>query len=154
MIDPRNHIGGDAYDCHDEAGVLIHQYGPHYFRTNSPRIVEYLSRLPEWHPVDYTIKSRSGDRYWSFPINLNTFEEWRPSTSEEMEVWLEETRGTYSEPKNSEEAVLAQVGESFYRRFFEGYTLKQWKRHPRDGKIPRKRALAPPPSRTGRKRVF
>ena len=48
----------------------------------------------------------------------------------------------YLEPKNFEEAVLAQVGEEFHRRFFEGYTLKQWKRHPRDfdasvcGRIP------------------
>lgn len=144
VIDHRQHIAGNAHDCYDDAGVLIHRYGPHYFRTNSPRIVEYLSRFTEWHHVDYVIKSHSESRYWSFPINLNTFEEWlgRPSTSEEMEAWLEETRGTYPEPKNSEEAVLAQVGEEFYRRFFEGYTLKQWKRHPRDldasvcGRIP------------------
>ena len=38
VIDQRNHIGGNAHDSHDTAGVLIHRYGPHYFRTNSPRI--------------------------------------------------------------------------------------------------------------------
>lgn len=144
LVDQRDHIGGNAHDCHDEAGVLIHRYGPHYFRTNSARIVEYLSCFTEWHPVDYTIKSFTGDRYWSFPINLNTFEEWlgRPSSPEEMETWLEKNRASHPDPKNSEEAVLGQVGEEFYRRFFEGYTLKQWKRHPRDldasvcGRIP------------------
>jgi UDP-galactopyranose mutase len=47
-----------------------------------------------------------------------------------------------AEPKNSEDVIVSQVGWDFYRRFFEGYTLKQWKRHPRDldasvcGRIP------------------
>jgi UDP-galactopyranose mutase len=144
VVDKRDHIGGNAHDFHDDAGVLIHRYGPHYFRTNSPRIVEYLSSFTEWHAVDYTIKSFTDGRYWSFPINLNTFEEWlgRPSSTEEMEAWLAQTRADQPNPRNSEEAVLSQVGEDFYRRFFEGYTLKQWKRHPRDldasvcGRIP------------------
>ena len=144
VVDKRNHLGGNAYDRLDDAGVLIHKYGPHYFRTNSPRIVEYLSRFTEWHAVGYTIKSFTGERYWSFPINLNTFEEWlgRSSTTEEMEAWLADNRASHPNPQNSEEAVLGQVGEEFYRRFFEGYTLKQWKRHPRDldasvcGRIP------------------
>ena len=144
VVDKRDHFGGNAYDCHDEAGVLIHPYGPHYFRTNSSRIVEYLSRFTEWHPVEYQIKSFSGGRYWSFPINLNTFEEFlgRPSTTEEFEAWLEEHREKIDRPANSEEVILSQVGREFYERFFKGYTLKQWQRHPRDldasvcGRIP------------------
>ncbi len=31
LIDRRPHFGGNAYDVHDQAGVLIHQYGPHIF---------------------------------------------------------------------------------------------------------------------------
>lgn len=39
VLERRNHVGGNAYDCFDEAGVLIHQYGPHIFHTNStPRV--------------------------------------------------------------------------------------------------------------------
>lgn len=144
VVDRREHLGGNAYDSPDKAGVLTHRYGPHYFRTNSQRIVEYLSRFSDWHPVEYTIKSFTGGRYWSFPINLNTFEELigRPSTTEEFEAWLEEKRQPIDEPKNSEEVILAQVGRELYERFFEGYTIKQWKRHPRDldasvcGRIP------------------
>ena len=29
VLERRGHIGGNAYDCPDEAGVLIHQYGRH-----------------------------------------------------------------------------------------------------------------------------
>ncbi|MFD0892813.1 UDP-galactopyranose mutase [Luteolibacter ambystomatis] len=144
IVDKRDHFGGNAYDRKDEAGVLIHPYGPHYFRTNSPRIVGYLSRFTDWHPVDYTIKSHAAGRYWSFPINLNTFEEWigRPATTAEFETWLEEHREKIDKPANSEEVIISQVGRDLYELFFEGYTLKQWQRHPRDldpsvcGRIP------------------
>ncbi len=37
VLERRNHVGGNAYDCLDEAGVLIHQYGPHIFHTNNKR---------------------------------------------------------------------------------------------------------------------
>ena len=134
VVDRRGHVGGNAYDETDAAGVLVHRYGPHYFRTNSPRIVEYLSRFTEWREVAYSIKSFARGRYWSFPINLNTFEEvlGRPSSSEEFAGWLESVRVPIAAPRNSEEAVISQVGRELYELFFEGYTLKQWQRHPRD----------------------
>lgn len=144
IVDRRNHLGGNAYDRVDSAGVLIHSYGPHYFRSNSQRIIDYLSAFTEWHQVSYMIKSYVKDRYWSFPINLNTFEEYlgRKSESPEFSQWLEKNRISIPEPRNSEEVILSQVGRELYELFFEGYTLKQWKRHPRDldasvcGRIP------------------
>lgn len=144
VVDRRAHVGGNAYDCEDANGVLIHPYGPHYFRTNAPRIVEYLSQFTAWQAVDYQIKSHARGRYWSFPINLNTFEEWRgaAATEQEWRDWLEQQRVPMAEPRNSEEVIVSQVGWEMYRLFFEGYTLKQWKRHPRElhasvcGRIP------------------
>ena len=144
VVDQRDHIGGNAHDRIDAAGVLIHPYGPHYFRTNSPRVIDYLSRFTAWHPVDYTIKSHTRGRYWSFPINLNTFEEYlgRLSTPNEFSDWLENSRIPIPNPQNSEEVILSQVGRELYEWFFEGYTLKQWRRHPREldasvcGRIP------------------
>jgi UDP-galactopyranose mutase len=144
VVDRRPHLGGNAHDRIDPAGVLIHPYGPHYFRTNSQRVIDYLSRFTAWHEVSYTIKSHTRGRYWSFPINLNTFEEFlgRESTTEEFSAWLEKTRLPIDHPQNSEEVILSQVGREFYELFFEGYTLKQWKRHPREldasvcGRIP------------------
>ena len=56
VVDRRTHLGGNAHDRTDAAGVLIHPYGPHYFRTNSPRIVDYLSRFTTWHQVAYQAK--------------------------------------------------------------------------------------------------
>ena len=144
VVDRRSHLGGNAYDRKSDVGVLVHPYGPHYFRSNSPRIVDYLSAFTEWHEVNYTIKSYTRGRHWSFPINLNTFEEYlgRPASTEEFTSWLEQTRIPIADPQNSEEVIISQVGRELYELFFEGYTLKQWKLHPREldasvcGRIP------------------
>jgi len=144
VVERRNHIGGNAYDHHDRAGVLVHDYGPHYFRTNSQRIVDYLSQFTEWHPVEYKILSWTHGRFWQFPINLNTFEELigRPSTTEEMEAQLAEWRVKIANPKNSEEVIVSQVGWKLYEMFFQNYTRKQWQRDARQldpsvcGRIP------------------
>ena len=47
LLERREHIGGNAYDCLDEAGVLVHRYGPHIFHTNRRRVFDYLSRFTE-----------------------------------------------------------------------------------------------------------
>src|SRR3954454_11164772 len=47
LIDRRPHIGGNAYDTYDRAGVLIHQYGPHIFHTNSQAVFDHLSQFTE-----------------------------------------------------------------------------------------------------------
>ncbi|MGA0845586.1 MAG: UDP-galactopyranose mutase [Luteolibacter sp.] len=134
VVEKRDHLGGNAYDSIDEHGVLIHRYGPHYFRTNSPRIREYLSNFTTWHEVEYRIQSYAGGRYWSFPINLRTFEQWigREASTAEMEEWLNERRVPIENPANSEEAVISQIGQEWYEMFFKGYTWKQWRRDPRD----------------------
>lgn len=144
VVERRNHPGGNAYDHTDDHGVRIHDYGPHYFRTNSPRVREYLSQFTEWHPVGYRILSWTHGQYWQFPINLNTFEQLigGPSTSAKMEEALARWRIPIENPRNSEEVIVSQVGRDLYQRFYEGYTLKQWKRHPREldasvcGRIP------------------
>ena len=144
IIEKRSHLGGNAYDFYDDHGVLIHKYGPHYFRTNSGKVLEYLSRFTEWHPVDYKILSFADGQFWNFPINLNTFEQFigRPSTTEAMEDWIEAHRVKIETPANSEEVIISQVGWELYEKFFKGYTIKQWQREPRDldasvcGRIP------------------
>ena len=144
VVDKRPHLAGNAHDSHDKAGVLIHNYGPHYFRTNSQRILDYLTPFTGWHPVEYKIQSFTEGKFWPFPINLNTFEELigKPATTADFESYLAENRLDIPDPKNSEEVILSQVGSRLYELFFEGYTLKQWKRHPRDldpsvcGRIP------------------
>lgn len=134
LIDKRPHLGGQAYDSYDGAGVLIHNYGGHLFYTDSVRIHEYVSQFTEWIPQTFTMKVFTHGRYWSFPINLHTFEQLRGhgSTEAEMKLFLETVRLSIEHPANSEEVILSKVGWQLYEMFYKGYTQKQWGRSPRD----------------------
>jgi UDP-galactopyranose mutase len=134
LIDRREHIGGNCYDAPDANGVLTHLYGPHYFRSNYPEAIAYLSAFTAWREIRYRVSSFTDGRHWSFPINLRTFEQFigRESSQEEFRGWLEWRRMSFGEPQNSEEAMLASVGPELYEKFFKGYTQKQWNKHPRD----------------------
>src|SRR5437763_6204836 len=72
IVDKRNHIGGNAYDHYNEAGVLVHRYGPHIFHTNSRQIVDDLSRFTEWRPYEHRVLARIGDSLLPIPINRTT----------------------------------------------------------------------------------
>ncbi|MBN2069270.1 MAG: NAD(P)-binding protein [Opitutales bacterium] len=144
VVDKRSHTGGNSHDTYDAHGVLIHPYGPHYFRTDAPAILEYLSRFTDWLPCTYRVQSWTNGRYWSFPVNLKTFEQIVGHKASEAEFikWLEQERIAIDTPQNSEEVILSQMGPTLYELFFKGYTRKQWKRDPKDldvsvcGRIP------------------
>jgi len=54
VLERRGHIAGNAYDCTDEAGILVHEYGPHIYHTFNERVHNFLSRFTKW--TDYQHK--------------------------------------------------------------------------------------------------
>lgn len=145
LIDKRDHIAGNCYDMYHESGVLIHRYGPHYFRTNSDELLQYLSDFTEWVPGNYIVKASTRGELFPFPINLLTLRQFfkmPDMTAEEAAELLESKREHIEHPANSEEFVLSRVGRELYEAFYLGYTKKQWAIHPNDlapsvcGRIP------------------
>ena len=61
VLERRNHVGGNMYDRFDERGVLIHQYGPHIFHTNSKRVFDYLSRFTRWRLYEHQVVANIPD---------------------------------------------------------------------------------------------
>ena len=55
VLERRPHVAGNAYDCLDQAGILIHQYGPHIFHTNDKRVFDYLSRFTQWRRYQHRV---------------------------------------------------------------------------------------------------
>lgn len=72
VVDRREHIGGNAYDRYDAHGVLIHQYGPHIFHTNSAEVFAYLSRFTTWRPYEHRVLTSVDGHLLPMPINLDT----------------------------------------------------------------------------------
>ena len=128
VCDRRPHIGGNAYDHNDAAGLLVHKYGPHIFHTNSPEIFEYLSNFTEWHPYEHRVLSSVRGELFPMPINLDTINKFfgRDYNGDEAVAFL----ATLAEPRESlrtsEDVVVSQVGRELYENFFRNYTLKQW----------------------------
>ena len=90
LIDRRPHVGGNAYDRHDSSGILIHQYGPHIFHTNSKAIFEHLSQFTEWRHYEHRVLAEVDGIQVPIPINLTTINKLYDLslTSPEMEGWL------------------------------------------------------------------
>lgn len=128
VIDRRPHSGGNAHDEMDAAGVLIHRYGPHIFHTNSARVFEYLSRFTEWRPYEHRVLSCVDGRLVPFPINLRTINLLYGLDLDEegMRGYLEALRAPRQVLRTSEDVVVNTVGWDLYRKFYYGYTRKQW----------------------------
>jgi UDP-galactopyranose mutase len=129
VIDRRNHIGGNAYDEPNEAGILYHKYGPHIFHTNSDAVVDYLSQFTEWRPYEHRVRASVRDKLVPIPINRTTLNELFGldlKTDEEAAEYLASRAEPVDEIKNSEDVVINAVGRELYELFFQGYTRKQW----------------------------
>lgn len=134
VIDRRPHLGGNCYDS-KEQGVLVHRYGPHYFRTDSDLLLAYLSRFTGWIPARYVVKASHRGKLFPIPVNRTTLEEYfgiPVRTPEDATRLLEQVRVPFAEPANAEEFALSRVGRALYEAFLLGYTEKQWGRHPRE----------------------
>jgi UDP-galactopyranose mutase len=128
LVDRRNHVGGNAYDHYDDAGLLIHQYGPHIFHTNSRQIVEYLSRFTEWRFYEHRVLAEVDGVLVPIPINLDTVNKLYGLNliSEELTEWFKARAEPTETIRTSEDVVVSVVGRELYEKFFRGYTRKQW----------------------------
>lgn len=128
LIDRRPHIGGNAYDCYDDAGILIHQYGPHIFHTNAPRIAEYLSQFTEWRPYEHRVLAYTDGQYLPFPINIDTVNQLYGLQRTEADIaeYFAAVAEPVAEMRTSEDVVVSKVGRDLYEKFFRNYTRKQW----------------------------
>nr|WP_314876057.1 UDP-galactopyranose mutase [uncultured Pseudomonas sp.] len=128
LIDRREHIGGNAYDHLDAAGVLVHRYGPHIFHTNAQRIVDYLSRFTEWRPYEHRVLAQVDGHLLPIPINLTTLNILYAQSMNEAqaEAFLASRAEPVAVIHTSEDVVINQIGRELYEKFFRGYTRKQW----------------------------
>ena len=128
VVDRRNHIGGNAYDHYNDAGLLVHRYGPHIFHTNSREVFEYLTQFTEWRQYQHRVLACVDGQLLPIPINLDTINRLYGLNLNSFQV--EEFFASKAEAKEqirtSEDVVVSKVGRELYEKFFRGYTRKQW----------------------------
>jgi UDP-galactopyranose mutase len=128
IVDKRHHIGGNTYDHYNKDGLLIHEYGPHIFHTNSKEIYDYLGQFTTWRPYEHRVLASVDGMLVPIPINLNTINELYGMhlTSSQVEDFLQSKAEIKERIITSEDVVVNKVGRELYEKFFKGYTRKQW----------------------------
>lgn len=128
LCDKRPHIGGNAYDHHDAAGVLVHRYGPHIFHTSSREVFDYLSRFTEWRSYQHRVLACVDGQLVPLPINMDTINQLYGLnlTSFEVEAFFAARAEKREQIRTSEDVVVSRVGRELYEKFFRNYTRKQW----------------------------
>ena len=128
IVDKRHHIGGNAYDHYDEAGILVHKYGPHIFHTNSREVFDYLSRFTEWRPYQHRVRAWVDGQLLPIPINLDTVNRLYGLnlTSFQVEEFFQSVAEMRPQIRTSEDVIVSKVGRELYEKFFRNYTRKQW----------------------------
>ncbi len=128
ICDKRPHIGGNAYDHYDEAGILVHKYGPHIFHTNSRDVFEYLSHFTEWRPYLHRVLASVDGQLLPIPINLDTVNRMYGTdyTSFQLEKFFRSIAEPVEQVRTSEDVIVSKVGRELYEKFFRNYTRKQW----------------------------
>ncbi|MFL6211590.1 MAG: UDP-galactopyranose mutase [Pyrinomonadaceae bacterium] len=128
IIDRRQHIAGNAYDHYNDAGVLVHRYGPHIFHTNSREVFEYLSHFTAWRAYEHRVLASVDGQLLPIPINLDTINRYYglKLNALEVEEFLAKQAEQCEQIRTSEDVVVSRVGRELYEKFFRNYTRKQW----------------------------
>lgn len=137
LAERRDHIGGNAYDRIDDAGVLIHQYGPHIFHTKDKRVYDFLSRFTAWRDYQHRVVANVHGQLMPVPFNLSSldiaFEDRAARFAQKLlKTYGEGRKVTILELRQSKDPELAELADYVYKNIFETYTMKQWGQKPED----------------------
>ena len=142
VLERRNHVGGNTYDRFDAHGVLIHQYGPHIFHTNSLRVYEYLSRFTAWRPYEHQVVASipEGEGRLEYPVPFNLVSLRRafpPEDARRLEEKLtaaygREKKVTILELRRNPDPEISALADYVYDHVFVRYTMKQWGQTPEE----------------------
>ena len=122
IIEKRAQIGGNMYDEYDEAGILVHRFGPHIFHTNDKRAFDYINRFTRWRDYQHEVLANWFGTYIPVPFNKNSMEI----------VWGKEKAASriqkliVTELRAQKDPELSEIADFVYENVFLYYTQKQW----------------------------
>ncbi len=131
VLEKRAHVGGSVYDCPNEAGLLVHVYGPHIFHTNDGEVFDLLSLYTGWREYRHRVLANVHGTMLPVPFNFTSLELAFP---EEASVLEEKLGQAFPNVKQiplqrlleSPEAEIRKVGVYVRENIFRRYTEKQW----------------------------
>lgn len=136
VLEKRPHFGGNAYDCMDDAGVLIHLYGPHIYHTSNARVNDYLCRFTQWSDYSHEVLADIHGTYMPVPFNKNSMriafgkERGNQLIDKMVSTFDDGRKVTINELRSQSDPELEEVADYVYENIFLHYTMKQWGQTP------------------------
>lgn len=130
--DRRNHIGGNMYDYVNDAGILVHMYGPHTFHTKKKELFDYMCKYSEWDEYKLTCGAEIDGKYTPTPFNFQTVDDF--FSKEKAKAIKDAIRKAYPyqetatvlEMLNHEDELIREYANFLFEKDYSLYTAKQW----------------------------
>ena len=138
ILEQREHIGGNAYDEIDEAGILVQLYGPHIYHTKEEEVHRFLSRFTSWHDYRHEVVANIHGRLLPVPFNLNTLElvygkqEAAVREKKLTEAFGYGTKVPILKLREHADPDIREIADYVYENIFLRYTMKQWGQTPEE----------------------
>ena len=132
VIDKRQTVGGNIYDCTDKNGITSQPYGPHIFHTNEKEVFDFLSRFTEWEKYEHRVLANVKGTLVPVPFNMTSLFKLYPEDKAERikEILLSEVGEGKKVPilqlKQHENEEVRKFADFVYNNIFYIYTKKQW----------------------------
>ena len=132
IVDRRDHIGGNLYDYRDEHEILVQQYGPHIFHTNSERVFEFISRFSRWNPFNLVCGAVIDGICTPTAFNLKTIDLFFDrAKAVEIKQHIRDSfpgreSATVVELLDCDDAVIRDYAQFLFDKDYSLYTAKQW----------------------------
>lgn len=138
IYERKNHIGGAIYDYVNSVEVMVHEYGPHIFHTNSDEAYGFIKKFSEWHVFRHRVQGEIKGQLCPIPFNFTSIE--KIFTHEKAEIYKQkliqniglEKTVTIEELGRANDDDLKQLADFIYENVFLHYTIKQWGRKPEE----------------------
>lgn len=132
VVESRNHIGGNCY-TENRDNINIHTYGPHIFHTSDEYVWKWINQFVSFNNFTLRPVASYKDEIYSLPFNMWTFSKlWNISLPEQAKQIIEKQSSHINNPNNLEEQSIKLVGTDVYEKLIKGYTIKQWKKDPKE----------------------
>ena len=136
VLEKRDHIAGNAYDYVDEAGVLVHKYGPHIYHTNDEQVHQFLCRFADFTDYQHKVLANIHGTLMPVPFNHQSLKlAFGEERGEELyqklvQAFGENRRVPILELRERNDEDLAEVADYVYENVFLHYTMKRWGKTP------------------------
>lgn len=132
ILERRLHVGGNMYDYMNDAGILVHKYGPHTFHTTKKDLYDYICRYSDWEEYHLKCGAVINGKYTPTPFNFQTIDDFFELSKAAKikaairKAYPDQEKATVLELLEHEDSLIREYAKFLFDNDYSLYTAKQW----------------------------